>query len=114
MSNKLTETNNCGVKFFFPCIFKFTKYLFITQIFVYLSCATSTGVESMEINGIKHILIHIKNIEYYKNKEKGIQKYFFTLNTEKYKTPFAINVTALSDKFDVIMQSIIRNWEKFK
>jgi hypothetical protein len=73
-----------------------------------------TGVESMEINGIKHILIHIKNIEYYKNKEKGIQKYFFTLNTEKYKTPFAINVTALSDKFDVIMQSIIRNWGKFK
>ena len=44
MSNKLTETNNWGVKFFFPCIFKFTKYPIFIQIFVYLSCATSTSV----------------------------------------------------------------------
>ena len=44
MSNRLTETNNCGVKLFFPCIFKFTKYPIFIQIFVYLSCATSTWV----------------------------------------------------------------------
>ena len=29
MSNKLTETNNCGVKFFFPCIFKFANIQFL-------------------------------------------------------------------------------------
>ena len=42
MSNKLTETNNWGVKFFFPCIHKSTKYPIFIQVFVYLSCATST------------------------------------------------------------------------
>ncbi len=31
-----------------------------------------TGIESVEINGIKHIVIYIKNIDYYKNQEKGI------------------------------------------
>lgn len=72
------------------------------------------GIESMYINGIKHILIYIKNIEYYKNKEKGIQKYFFSLSVERYKTPFAINVSALSDNFGVIIKSIISNWEKYK
>lgn len=90
-------------------------YLGIIQYSNKLICWKDvTGVESMEINGIKHILIYIKNIEYYKNKEKGIQKYFFTSNTEKYKTPFAINVNALSDNFDVIIKSIISNWEKYK
>ena len=44
MSNRLTETNNWGVKFFFPCIPKFTNYLVFMQVFVYLSCATSTAV----------------------------------------------------------------------
>ena len=73
-----------------------------------------TSIESIEINGIKHIVIYIKNIEYYKNKENGIQRYFLKLNLGKYNAPFVINVNALSDKFDVIMQSIIRNWEKFK
>ena len=73
-----------------------------------------TSIESIEINGIKHIVIYIKNIEYYKNKENGIQRYFLKLNLGKYNTPFVINVNALSDKFDVIMQSIIRNWGKFK
>jgi len=73
-----------------------------------------TSIESIEINGIKHIVIYIKNIEYYKNKENGIQRYFLKLNLGKYNTPFVINVNALSDKFDVIMQSIIRNWEKYK
>ena len=46
------------------------------------------GVESMEINGIKHILIHIKNIEYYKNKEKGIQKILFYIKYRKIQNPF--------------------------
>lgn len=73
-----------------------------------------TGIESIEINGIKHIVIYIKNIEYYKNKEKGIQRYFFTSKFEKYKTPFIINVSALSDSFSDIITSIILNWEKFK
>lgn len=71
-------------------------------------------VESMEINGIKHILIYIKNVEYYKNKEKGIQKHFFSLSAKKYKTPFVINVNALSDNFGVIIKSIISNWERYK
>lgn len=73
-----------------------------------------TGIESVEINGIKHISIYIKNIEYYKNQERGIQKYFFTTRTEKYKTPFVINVNALSDSFNDIIKSIIASWEKFK
>ncbi|SDM20496.1 STM3941 family protein [Chryseobacterium taihuense] len=73
-----------------------------------------TGIESVEINGIKHILIYIKNIEYYKKYEKGIQKYFFVSRNEKYKTPFVINVSALSDNFNDIIKSIITSWEKFK
>ncbi|RST27722.1 STM3941 family protein [Chryseobacterium lacus] len=73
-----------------------------------------TGIESVEINGIKHILIYIKNIECYKKYEKGIQKYFFVSRNEKYKTPFVINVSALSDNFNDIIKSIIANWEKFK
>lgn len=73
-----------------------------------------TGVESVEINGIKHILINVKNIDYYKNYEKGIQKHFFMSRTEKYNTPFIINVNALSDNFNDIIKSIIASWEKYK
>ncbi|UZT96605.1 hypothetical protein ODZ84_15420 [Chryseobacterium fluminis] len=72
------------------------------------------GIESVEINGIKHIVIYIKNIDYYKNQEKGIQKHFFISRTEKYKTPFIINVSALSDSFNDIINSIIVSWEKYK
>ncbi|HTN68092.1 MAG TPA: hypothetical protein VLZ33_01370, partial [Dysgonamonadaceae bacterium] len=42
-SNKLTETNNWGVKFFFPCMDKFTKSQNFIQVLLYLSCATGTA-----------------------------------------------------------------------
>lgn len=109
---------------FIKSVFNKNFYISINQEGLYLGiiqysnkliyCKDIIGVESIEINGVEHILIYIKNIEYYKSKEKGIQKYFFTSSAKKYKTPFVINVNALSDKFDVIMQSIIRNWEKYK
>ncbi|MBM6497893.1 hypothetical protein H9X54_001015, partial [Flavobacterium macrobrachii] len=40
--NKFTDTNNCGVKVFFPCMSKFKKNQIYLQGFVYLSCATRT------------------------------------------------------------------------
>ncbi|QIY90536.1 STM3941 family protein [Chryseobacterium gallinarum] len=73
-----------------------------------------THIESVKINGVNHILIFVKNIEHYKNKEKGIQKYFFTSTSKKYGTPFVINVNALSDKFENIVETIIITWEKCK
>lgn len=73
-----------------------------------------TQIESIEINGIKHIIIHIKNIEYYKSKEKGIEKYFFTSRTKRYGTPYVINTSSLLVKFDDIIESIILHWKKFK
>ncbi|MBM6497945.1 hypothetical protein H9X54_001325, partial [Flavobacterium macrobrachii] len=39
-----TDTNNCGVKVFFPCMSKFKKNQIYLQGFVYLSCATRTAV----------------------------------------------------------------------
>ncbi|MBM6498009.1 hypothetical protein H9X54_001665, partial [Flavobacterium macrobrachii] len=41
---KFTDTNNCGVKVFFPCMSKFKKNQIYLQGFVYLSCATRTTV----------------------------------------------------------------------
>ncbi|WP_396147875.1 hypothetical protein, partial [Flavobacterium sp.] len=43
-SNKFTDTNNCGVNVFFPCMSKFKKNQIYLQGFVYLSCATCTNV----------------------------------------------------------------------
>uniref|UniRef100_UPI0037C13E4A hypothetical protein n=1 Tax=Flavobacterium sp. TaxID=239 RepID=UPI0037C13E4A len=39
-----TDTNNCGVNVFFPCMSKFKKNQIYLQGFVYLSCATCTRV----------------------------------------------------------------------
>ncbi|MEB3383138.1 hypothetical protein, partial [Flavobacterium psychrophilum] len=36
ISNKLTDTNNWGVKFFFPCMDKFTKIHSFKQVLIYL------------------------------------------------------------------------------
>lgn len=55
-------------------------------------------VETIKMNNIEHIIIYINNVEYYKSKEKGIQKYFFLSRTKKYGTPFVINTSALSNK----------------
>ncbi|WP_317618775.1 STM3941 family protein [Chryseobacterium suipulveris] len=73
-----------------------------------------TKIESINIEGIRHIIIYVKNVEYYGENEKGIQKYFFNSKMKKYKTPFVINVTALSENFDTIINSIITNWKKYK
>lgn len=71
-------------------------------------------IEVISINNIDHIIIHIKNIEYYKSKETGIQKYFFMSRVKKYGTPFVINTNALSEKVGGIAEVMIQNWEKFK
>jgi len=73
-----------------------------------------TKIEIIEVNNIKNIIIYIKNIEYYKNKEKGLEKYFFISRTKKYGTPFIINTSALSGKVSDIRNTMIENWEKFK
>ena len=73
-----------------------------------------TGIESIKIEGIKHIIIYVKNIDYYEKNEKGIQKYFFNSKAKKYKTPFVINVNALSDDFGTILNLMITNWKKYK
>ena len=73
-----------------------------------------TKIESIKIDGTKYIIIYVKNVEYYGVNERGIQKYFFNSNTKKYKTPFIINVNALSENFDTILNSIITNWKKYK
>ncbi|SEN11623.1 hypothetical protein SAMN05421856_1196 [Chryseobacterium taichungense] len=73
-----------------------------------------TGIEIVEINKIKNILVYINNIEYYKNREKGLGKFFFISNTKKYGTPYVINTNALSAKIDDITEVMIENWEKFK
>lgn len=73
-----------------------------------------TKIEIIEVNNVKHIIIYIKNIEYYKNQEKGIEKYFFNSRTKKYGTPYVINTNALSAKTNDIAKSMIQNWKKFK
>ncbi|UKB85401.1 hypothetical protein LF887_07200 [Chryseobacterium sp. MEBOG06] len=73
-----------------------------------------TKIEIIDVNNIKHIIIYIKNIEYYKNKEKGLEKYFFISRTKKYGTPYVINTNALSAKISDITEAIVQNWKKFK
>lgn len=73
-----------------------------------------TEIKIVKINNIEHILIYIGNIEYYKNKEKGLQKYFFVSRAEKYGTPFVINTSALSSNVNEITNIMIDNWKRFK
>ena len=73
-----------------------------------------TKIKNMKINNIEHIIIYIKNIEYYKDQEKGIQKYFFITTTKKYGTPFVINTSALNGKVTEITEAMIQDWQKFK
>jgi len=73
-----------------------------------------TKIESIKIDGTKYIIIYVRNVEYYGENEKGIQKHFFNSKTNKYKTPFVININSLSENFDTILNSIITNWKKYK
>lgn len=73
-----------------------------------------TGIEVVEINKIKNIIVYTDNIQYYKNQEKGIQKYFFMSNVKKYGTPYIINTNALSAKINDIAEAMIQSWKKFK
>jgi len=72
-----------------------------------------TRIEIIEINNIKNIIVYVNNIEFYKNREKGLGKYFFMSNIKKYETPYIINTNALSAKINDISDTMIQNWKKY-
>nr|WP_314499852.1 STM3941 family protein [uncultured Chryseobacterium sp.] len=73
-----------------------------------------TKIEVIKINNIGHIMIYVNNIEYYKVKEKGIEKKIFISRVKRYGTPFVINTKALLSSTTEITESIILNWKRFK
>ena len=71
-------------------------------------------IQILKINNINHIIIFIKNVDFYRNQESGIEKYFFESRVKKYGSPFVINTSALKTDVSDIFKSMIFNFKEFK